>query len=247
MRDAPDPDRRRRRRQGLGSGGVSSMTGATSNDEIEEDEAEDGPVVPDDLDDAVRARATSSEELGEDFNPRTRLGDVRRRASNYEREYRLKLVHRLLMRQIPLDQIADQLDVSVSTVQRDRSELFRRLKTAAKKLDINILVGDSVGFYNEISAMALRIASNRKTPTSQKLQALRTAAAGRNDMHRFLSTAGVYDALKFKKEKDSGLSDIEKLMNMTQELLDEDGAQEQIPEPLENLELDDDDLELHLV
>jgi hypothetical protein len=223
------------------------MTGSASAEEEFDEGEENGPVVPDDLDEAVRVRASSDED---DFNPSSRMADVRQRASGYEREYRLKLIHRLLMRQIPIDQIAEQLDVSINTVKRDRSELYRRLKQAAKKLDINLLVGDSIGFYKEISAMAMRIASNRKVPVNQKLQALRTAAGGRNDMHRFLSTVGVYDALRYRREKDKGQSDIDKLMSLTEKLISDD-LDEDTPEVMEGMEafsqMEDDDLEINIV
>ena len=96
-------------------------------------------------------------EVDEGVTANSRLHQVRHRASQYEREFRLRLLHRMLMRGIPLDEIARELDISVSTVIRDRKELWDRLRTAAKKLDINLLIGDTMAFYNEAVAMAIEL------------------------------------------------------------------------------------------
>lgn len=229
------PTGRRRRRLG---GASTTSGGLNPQREIDEE------GLDEDLNDAVQAQATAPvAELSEadrpanrggraqDFTPRGRMDTVRGRASQYEREYRLKLLHRLLMRNIPLDEIATELEVSVATVIRDRKELYRRIKEAAAKLDINLMIGDSMGFYNEVSAMALRAASGAKTPMNLKLAAMRTAVAAKNDMHKFLTHAGVYEVLRYKKRKQMGSEDIQRLVNMTEELL-KDESEQQAPSPL---------------
>lgn len=200
------------------------------DDDLDDEEASD-------LNEEVRSRARDPGLEETDFNPRSRLSDVRHRASKYEREYRLRLLHRLLMRGIPLDQIAQELDVSVATVQRDRSILFDRLRAAARKLDIHLVVADSMAFYQEVQAVALRTASSTKTPLTQRLQALRTALASKNDMHRMFATAGVYDALKFRKENAQSQNDMGRLMDMTERLLSEDDAA--VTEPFTGLKESD--------
>ena len=161
----------------------------------------------------------------EDFNPRGRLEQVRRRATTYEREYRLKLLHRLMMRGVPIDQIADQLGISLSQVYRDRDELKAKLRAESRTLDIDEIIGDSKGYYEEAAAMAMRAASKNDLPMPMRLAAVRTALAAKNDMHRFFQTAGVYDVLRFKLAQDGkGISDVRRLMENTERLLSGDSA-----------------------
>ena len=156
----------------------------------------------------------------EDFNPQARLAQVRQRSSQYEKEYRLGLLHRLLMRRIPMDEIAAQLGVSIATVYRDRDELKAKLREDARGLDIDEIVGDSKGFYDEVGAMAMRAASNANVPMPMRLAAMRTGLAAKNDMHRFFQTAGVYDVLRFRVAQDgSGVTDVRRLMENTERLL----------------------------
>lgn len=156
----------------------------------------------------------------EEFNPSARLQQVRARSSQYEREYRLELLHRLLMRRVPIDEIAAQMGLSVSQVYRDRDELRRRLRTAANELNIEEIIGDSKGYYEEVAAMAMRAASNSNLPMPMRLGAMRTALAAKNDQHRFFQTAGVYDVLRFRVAQDgSGMSDVRRLMDNTERVL----------------------------
>lgn len=218
-RGSEDRGRRisRRSRSGFAFSGanVSDSTSGEGvgniNEEVEQQASQ--PVVT--LPPQVTAGSPS-----EEFNPRDRLAQVRTRASEYEKEYRLGLLHRLLMRRIPMDEIASQLGVSVATVYRDREELKSRLRGEARGLDIEEIIGDSKGYYEEAAAMAMRAASNSNIPMPMRLAAIRTALAAKNDMHRFFQTAGVYDVLRFRMAQDgSGISDVKKLMENTERLL----------------------------
>lgn len=206
---------------------MSLNDGTQSYGAVGEDEAPDGDIN-DEMDslDPEESRYTPppTDDLGlqEDFNPGGRLKQVRTRASKYEREYRLQLLHRLLMRRVPLDQIASQLGVSVQTVMRDRSELYKRLREQAQKLDINQIIGDTVGFYEETKAMSLRIASNNKNKMSARLGAMRTALAAKNDMHRFFQASGVFEVLRYKSAGEDSLDDIQTLVELSKTLLEAD-------------------------
>lgn len=251
MTDQEDRVRRRVRRRKFGSGGLSDSSVA------------EGGNVGDGLNEQVEAMASSppsTEPLTEtesnvgsrndapqDFTPQNRMDDVRKRASKYEREYRLKLLHRMLMRNVPLDQIARELDVSVHTVMRDRRELFARLRDEAKKLDINKLIGDTLGFYQEVQGMSLRASSVSKLPMNMRIAAMRTALASKNDMHRFLNAVGVYDVLKYRADAEGSNTDMEKLMAITESLLSGDDEKElQSIADLPFLDDEDED-EVHLV
>jgi hypothetical protein len=140
----------------------------------------------------------------------------------YEREYRLNLIHRMIMRKVPLDEVATALGISVSQVMRDRKELFERLRTESRALDIDLIVGDSKGMYEEVLGMAMRIASKDSTPVAMRLAAMRTGLAAENDKHRFLQAAGVYDVLRYRRAAGDGqLSDIQRLLSLTTQMLDE--------------------------
>lgn len=177
-----------------------------------------------------------------DFTPQNRMQEVksRSRASNYEREYRLKLVHRMLMRNVPLDQIAKELDVSVSTIQRDRAALHKELRKAAQKMDINQIIGDTVGFYGEVQGMGMRMASLTKLPANVRLAAMRTALGARGDMNRFFNASGVFDVLKFRASDDQEDTEMEHLVKMTEAILnDEELGEDNTPDLLQSIANDE--------
>lgn len=154
-------------------------------------------------------------------NPADRMGQVAQAGSAaYAIEYRLTMLHRLLMRNIPLDQIARQLGVSISTVEKDRVKLKERLRRHARELDINEIIGTQMGVYGEISGMAMRVSTDNTTPTAMKLAAMRTALAAEADRTRFLNSAGVFDVLRFRKSEDgTDVSDVQMLMQNTENML----------------------------
>lgn len=151
----------------------------------------------------------------------------------YAKEYRLGLINRLLMRNIPLDQIARELQVSLSTVEKDRAELKKRLRQASTEMNIDELIGTQNSVYDEIAGMAMRIASAgaqrsesgeilNPVPTPMRLAAMRTALAANADRTRFLASAGVFEVLKFRRsESGDSLSDVQALMARTSQMLEE--------------------------
>lgn len=154
-------------------------------------------------------------------SPADRMGEVAQAGSAaFAIEYRLTMLHRLLMRNIPLDQIARQLGVSISTVEKDRVKLKARLRATARELDINEIVGNQMGMYGEISGMALRVATDGDTPIAMRLAAMRTTLAAEADRTRFLNSAGVLDVLRYRKSEDgTDVSDVQMLMESTEAML----------------------------
>lgn len=232
--NAPEQRRRvvlRRARSGGGFTSGHSTESESLRPSTEMDDV-DRAIDPDEINSRVRrlpppaSTAPYSDTTGdanEDReNPRMRMNQVAMAGSqSYAKEYRLQLLHRLLMRSVPLDQIAQQLQVSISTVEKDRAELKRRWREAAKELTIEEIIGNESGIYDEITAMAMRVASGgESTPTAMKLASMRTALAARADKTRFMNTAGVFDVLRFKQAEDGGsLSDVQRLMQHTEALL----------------------------
>jgi Trp operon repressor len=246
--DNPPVDARRRRmvnRRGMSFSGSSLARSSEGGGVADGEEAVEGPVedlnssvraavpVPHRMSDEAQSELARTITNSEEYTPQNRLAEVRTRSSQYEMEYRLQLIHRLLMRNIPLDEIARSLGVSVSTVMRDRNELRDRLRAAAKELDIEVMIGNSKGFYEEVQAMAMRAASSTAVPMPMRLAAMRTALASHNDMHRFYQAAGVYDVLRFRRgAADGAQTDIQRLMALTDELLTEARNQTRGEDPL---------------
>lgn len=218
---------------------MSSMSESDSyTDDGTQDEEHVEPVVAPGPSDRVRDivrraqanRAGAPDELDqEELSPGSRLETVKSRAPEYEREYRLKLIHRLLMRKIPLDEIAVQLEVSVSTIHRERREIYRRLRDEAARLDINALLGETMSFYGEAGAMAMRIATSVKTATPHRLAALRTAMTSKKELGQWLAGSGVFEQLKFIPQDEAQSGDLAKLIALSEKvLLDEDDTIEDL-------------------
>lgn len=262
MSNDEQPARRRRRRSSsgmsFGGAGLSSSSTAEGADiDASDDDVDRDLNAEVESHAAAQARLTEPEDrvfadehgqAEEEFTPENRMREVGQRDSKYHKEYRLKLLHRMLLRSVPLDKIADELNLSISQVRRDRAQLFKRIREEASHLDVNQLVGDSVGFYNEVMSMALRTASASKIPVNLKLAAMRTSLSARNDMHRFLQAAGVYDVLRYRAaEEGAENEDISKMLNITKAVLgmDDDSSVEDIKNEfsLDNSELGEDEYE----
>lgn len=186
--------------------------------------------TPEKINEKVAAIANKENEEGDVLALSRKKGT---KGSAYEREYRLKLLHRMLMRQIPLNKIAEELNVTVHTVMKDRTVLYKRLREQASDINLNELIGGTMGFYNEIQGIALRAATNTKTPMSTRLSALKTALSAKSDNHRFLEAAGVFDVLRFQSGEDqAGGSDIEKLVSLTERMMLDDDETDALAEDL---------------
>jgi DNA-binding transcriptional MerR regulator len=132
-----------------------------------------------------------------DNTPAARLAHVEAHYKQYAAEYRMQLVHRLLMRGLPLDTIAEMLDLSARRVQMIRQDLFNRLRDEAKQADIYGIAGQTIAFYREVRATAMRIASENKHGVQNQMNALRIALSAEADTHRFLQASGFYDNARF--------------------------------------------------
>lgn len=217
---------RRGRVGGFAGGGSAGSTRSESLRTAAESDEVDTAIDPDTMDREVRARRPlPSPGRSTPDDPRRRIAEVANSGSlAYNKEYRLSLLHRALMRNVPLDQIAAQFGVSISTIEKDRVELKKRLREVARELNIDEMVGSQTALYDEISGMAMRIAGKNSgdgaTPVPMQLAAMRTALASNADKTRFYNTAGVFDVLRFRRAEDGGAqSDIQLLMEQTGQLM----------------------------
>ncbi len=238
---------RRSRGNGFGRGTSTRSESLRVDDDYTDEDEVDHAVDPDAMRDRILRNAqqrpypqlpapaapnVAPSHDGVPPDPRSRMDEVAQAGNaEYSREYRLTLLHRLLMRKVPLDQIANQLGVSVSTVQKDRIKLKERLRELARQMDINEIVGNQMELYGEISGMALRTATDNNIPTPMRLAAMRTTLAAEADRTRFLNTAGVFDVLRFRRAEDgSDVSDVQMLMSQTSDMLERIMASDD-PEP----------------
>ncbi len=215
---------RRARGNGFGQGSSThSESLRTPVEHVDADEVDDS-IDPQSVHNQIVTRANTYQPPEPDapINPRARMQQVAQAGSAaFAKEYRLDMLRRQLLRRVPLDQIALSMGVSISTLEKDRVELGKRMREHARQLDINEIVGNQVETYAEISGMAMRMASAEATPAAMRLASMRTALASEADKTRFLNTSGVFDVLRYRKSEDgTDVSDVQLLMNSTKEMFD---------------------------
>lgn len=221
-----EPRRRiRRNRRGYSTSGQGDSTVAYGSVGDEVDQVVDVDAAVEEMAVNRGSQLTSADEDPTEAMVRNRGV----RSQDYEKELRLRLTHRLLMRGMPEHKIAEKIGVTVETVIRYKRELATRMRDAAAQMDLNELIGEGMAFYNEVQALGLQTASQSNVPTNLKLAAMRTSLAAKNDQHRFLQAAGVFDVLRFKPKEQSEGDDMKQLVHATRALLfGEDGEAEQV-------------------
>lgn len=124
------------------------------------------------------------------------------------------------------ESIAEILQVSVSTVYKDRTEVKARMRKQAQSLDVNELIGMDMAFNQSIQNIAMMIAGDALTNNANKLAALKTAMASRNNTHKLMSAAGVFDALKYRQmASDGSKSDMQVMLELTKSLFTDEVTQ----------------------
>lgn len=214
---------RRSRGQGVRFSGGGRVDGAPRD-----------PVIDDEVDDSIdpdtyvrnlsRAPAPGTPPPGGGTGLRNTLTKLDAAGSAaYSREHRMVLLHKMLMRKTPLHEIAEAMGVSVSTIEKDRVRLKAWMREQAKDMNIDEMIGNNNALYDEITAMALRVASKTGdggVPVAMQLAGMRTALAAKADQARFLTSTGVLDVLRFRKaDTGEAQSDIQRLMEQTGDLL----------------------------
>lgn len=160
----------------------------------------------------------------------------------YQYEYKMKLLHRMLLRNMQLSVIADSLELTVEEVVVMRRELMKRFKKEATKVDTAQHVGVSLSFYDEVRGAALRIANDSKATYGARVQALGAALEAQKDTVRFLQLTGLYEAnpMKWNSDTNGEAKRGNLLQNLAEAFLT---GQEYIPAD-EAGSMDDDDMTL---
>lgn len=153
----------------------------------------------------------------------------------YKREAELKLLHRLLLRDATIPQIANALNQSVTYVMALRHELERRHAAEAANLDAMAHSGKTISFYREVRAVALRRADDNQISHMERVRYLSTAITAENSMHKFLQVAGFYDAAPMRPQtpttpEDDEMSELSKAFRV---MLDPDAFLHEMGELIE--------------
>jgi hypothetical protein len=167
----------------------------------------------------------------EDASPSERIYLVDEHSPTYSKEYKLRLLHRLLMRNLPLDVIASQMQVPVSTVKNLRAELHKRLIYETQHINRYQIAGKTMAFYDELTGMALRAADKnaRGDKPFVHLQALSIALSAMADRQRFLQASGFWAATPFVTRDDddtTGSGSTSRLHKLIEMVVDENGNAE---------------------
>lgn len=117
------------------------------------------------------------------------------RLEDDQKEARLVLLHRMMIRKVPPAEIAKQLGVSVAMYYKLRDQLQTRMRLDVNKVDVPYLIGDSLAFYDEVRSMALTMSSSASIKSAQvKVSAMAIALRAEADKNDFLVKCGVYSA-----------------------------------------------------
>jgi len=163
-------------------GDLSSNTSTTSNSAIHD-------LMHDDFSGNINAQLPTHDETSAEIFSKPIS----------EKEYRLRAVHKLRLRHIPIVQISATLGISRSTVYRDLDKLKDKFQKEAGSLDSDYFTGDTMSYFKELGSMAIHVADDPKLTASVRLSAIRTALESRNSLNRYLQSMGVFDTLRYKK------------------------------------------------
>jgi hypothetical protein len=141
----------------------------------------------------------------------------------FQKEYKMRLMHRMLVRQLPMDLIAQALGCSVRNAYYLREALFAQLREEASNKDLPTYVGMTDGFYNDVIGMCMRMASSTKASDVRKLGALQVALQAQRDRQHFYDLVGFHDVLKVTPVSgmfDSATDQAKKLSSMAENILE---------------------------
>jgi len=171
------------------------------------------PATPPDMPDA-------------NISPAERMRQIRASSPGYIREYQMRVLHRMLMRNLPLDVIAAQLQMPVTEIYKLRNDLMKRVAFEAQHLNRYEVAGKTMAFYDEVQGTALKMADQTGASLHHRLIALQTALAAAGDRQKFLGVSGFWAAAPFKPQdavEDNSSRQANKLNALIEAVLDDHG------------------------
>lgn len=119
----------------------------------------------------------------------------------YEKAYKLKLIHRMMLRNLPESAMASALGIDVKGVNALKKELKETLARQAHQIDMPTHVGSALAFYEEVRGVAMQLATDGKNSAGSRVAALGVALESQKDTVRFLQAIGAYQANPMKWNK----------------------------------------------
>lgn len=152
-----------------------------------------------------RDPAEGAADTGNHFPPRySHEHDTRNvQPVSIAREAMLKRAHRMFMLQIPVLNIAQDLNVTLTEVGALRREIDTRLRNEAANADLMTFAGHTLAFYNMVRADALRMAADPQRTVAARNDSYRTALKAEADKQDFLKLAGFFDGVKYTPRSDA--------------------------------------------
>lgn len=117
----------------------------------------------------------------------------RMRSTTEATEYRRAQIHRLLLRGVPRQTIAEHLGISMETLYSDTKAITAELRREVTDIDYAVYIGTSTAFFDECRNIALRLATDKgEKSNGVKMTALRTAIEAEKAKHEFFSRVGLF-------------------------------------------------------
>lgn len=116
------------------------------------------------------------------------------RSTEEEVEFRRTQVHRLMLRGVSRQAMAEYLKVSIRVIYDDVVEINKAMRVNVQSMDYPTFLGQTLAFYDEARNMALREASDtaKNKSLGTRMFALRAALAAEDSKHNFLQRVGLY-------------------------------------------------------
>lgn len=168
----------------------------------------------------------------------------------YQKEYLLRLTHRLLLRGATVNDISKTLQVSIKQASELRKELYSRLGNELRETDKFQLAGKTIAFYDSVIAEQMLIVDKVdkddkvRNKYLTKIQALDGAIRAMSEKQKFLGLVGFWDTpIEPNKDKGNKYSeDANQVRDLISGVIQGDTA----VLDLENIEKTDDDDDIRL-
>ena len=139
-----------------------------------------------------------------DYTPEE-IEKIKNSGSHYDANVAAKLVElggdaerylhvlRLKMRGLSRAEIAAALGFSVSTIEKDITEINKQLRTEVRNFDHHLFIGQSMAFYEEVRNATMVIAADGDNAAVVRLGALKVALNAEVDKISLLEKIGAFD------------------------------------------------------
>ena len=149
-----------------------------------------------------------------DYTPEE-IEKIKNSGSHYDANVAAKLVEiggdaerylhvlRLKMRGLSRAEIAAALGFSVSTIEKDITEINKQLRTEVQNFDYQLFIGQSMAFYEEVRNATMVIAADGDNTAVVRLGALKVVLNAEVDKISLLEKIGAFDETKLALNPES--------------------------------------------